>query len=374
MYSIAFFIPEIAYGGAERVFLNLALGIQKQSSEIYLTIFTYSIINKDLYFLFKKNKIKIIVLKKNKFIFNLFKIITLINTNKYSAVLSTIESMNTLLGFSRLFISRNTKVILREANTFGRIKLLKKNNFYRYFLKRFFSFFAYRFSDEIIANSNETKKQLSQYLFFNNSQKRKIIVIGNPYKSRILLLKNKISSNNSEKYFLSIGRLHYQKGFDILLEAMSLLKLKHNYILKIIGNGPEELKLKSLAKKLKLEKHVKFLGYKKNIALYLKNASALIIPSRWEGFGYITLESLESGTPIITTKKASGPSELIKNIPYCKIAKNLDSKSIYKLMNNYIKKQINIQDKQYLRTIYMPKLKKYNYLKIGREYLSVILR
>lgn len=106
---------------------------------------------------------------------------------------------------------------------------------------------------------------------------------------------------------LAAGRLHINKGFDILLQAMTRVP---DAILWLAGSGPEEESLKTLCAELKLEDRVRFLGWRNDVTRLMRTADVFVCPSRHEGLGSIVMESWAHECPIIATD-SQGPGELI---------------------------------------------------------------
>ncbi len=106
---------------------------------------------------------------------------------------------------------------------------------------------------------------------------------------------------------LAAGRLHVNKGFDVLLQA---LKLIPDAILWLAGSGPEETALKQLCSDLGLTDRVRFLGWRNDVTALMKSADLFVCPSRHEGLGSIVMESWAHGCPIVATD-SQGPGELI---------------------------------------------------------------
>jgi len=106
---------------------------------------------------------------------------------------------------------------------------------------------------------------------------------------------------------LAAGRLHVNKGFDILLQA---LKSIPDAILWLAGSGPEETALKQLCSDLGLTERVRFLGWRNDVTALMKSADLFVCPSRHEGLGSIVMESWAHGCPIVATA-SQGPGELI---------------------------------------------------------------
>ena len=104
------------------------------------------------------------------------------------------------------------------------------------------------------------------------------------------------------KRIVAIGRLEYQKGFDVLLRAVSNMR---EVTLDLVGVGSEEERLRQLAPKT-----ARFLGERDDIPALLSRASVLVVPSRWEGFGLVALEGMAAGTPVIYSN-VDGLTEVI---------------------------------------------------------------
>ena len=108
-------------------------------------------------------------------------------------------------------------------------------------------------------------------------------------------------SSLKNKKFLSAGRFHYQKGFDLLIESFSeFAKKDDEWTLTIVGEGEDKDKIKDLIDKYKLNDRVKLDPFTDNIKSYFMDSSILLLPSRWEGMPMIVLESLSMGVPIIS--------------------------------------------------------------------------
>lgn len=107
---------------------------------------------------------------------------------------------------------------------------------------------------------------------------------------------------------IAAGRLHINKGFDVLLKA---LKGIPDAWLWLAGAGPEEAALKSLAESLGVAARVRFLGWRTDVTTLMKSGDMFVCPSRHEGLGSIVMESWAHGCPIVATN-SQGPGEVIE--------------------------------------------------------------
>ncbi|NOX29195.1 MAG: glycosyltransferase [Actinobacteria bacterium] len=111
-------------------------------------------------------------------------------------------------------------------------------------------------------------------------------------------------------YLFSISRLDKPKRLDLLIEAFMETDVEVEF--RIAGSGPEDEALKALAKG---DRRIVFLGFVPDKQLPDLYASAIAVPfiPKDEDFGLITLEALQSSTPVITTTDSGGPTEVVED-------------------------------------------------------------
>ena len=103
---------------------------------------------------------------------------------------------------------------------------------------------------------------------------------------------------------VSVRRLVPRMGLDVAIEALAHLATSRDARLLIAGTGPERERLEELADRHDLGQRVVFLGRVPDdeLPLLYRDAHACIVPSReLEGFGYVALEGLAAGTPVIAS-------------------------------------------------------------------------
>jgi glycosyltransferase involved in cell wall biosynthesis len=106
---------------------------------------------------------------------------------------------------------------------------------------------------------------------------------------------------------LALGRLHPNKGFGLLLEALAATR---EVRLWIAGEGPLRAELESLAARLGVAPRVRFLGWRDDVAALLTQADFLVCSSLHEPFGNVVIEAWSAGLPVVATA-SEGPSGLI---------------------------------------------------------------
>ena len=121
-----------------------------------------------------------------------------------------------------------------------------------------------------------------------------------------------------ESIVLYVGRFDPIKGIDRLLEAMAYLKhLKGMRLVIIGGDGPdtpEYQNLRQLSGQFGIQKSVRFVGRVEQSKLppYYSAADALVVPSYYESFGLVGLESLACGTPVVASR-VGAMEDIIEN-------------------------------------------------------------
>jgi len=154
--------------------------------------------------------------------------------------------------------------------------------------------------DSYIAISEFTREKLLDLGIPNE----KIFVIYNGVDLK--LLKTIKTKKFKRPTIITVCRLVEYKRVDDIIRATDIIKEKYpNVCLKIIGEGPEEQRLRKLVKELKLEKNVEFLGKIKDYKDLMKTVKAshvFVLASITEGFSVVTIEALALGVPFVVTR------------------------------------------------------------------------
>lgn len=112
------------------------------------------------------------------------------------------------------------------------------------------------------------------------------------------------------RVILGAGRLVSWKGFDLLLRSLSPIADKWKVELWIAGSGPEETKLRELAKELSV--NIKFWGFVSDIRPLMWASDLFVLPSvEPEPFGLVLLEAMAAGVPVIASR-AGGAMDLVE--------------------------------------------------------------
>lgn len=163
---------------------------------------------------------------------------------------------------------------------------------------------------------------------------KNLTVCNNPIDTNEIDLKIKepLPTRPDGMWFVCIGRLANQKGFDRLIKVCKRLNDEgYKFKVSVLGEGEDRHILEKMIDEYQV-KNIELLGNKINPFNYLSAANWFLLPSRHEGFGMVLHEAIYCETPIITTD-VCGAKELLGNSEYGIICENSES-GIYESMKN----------------------------------------
>lgn len=216
--------------------------------------------------------------------------------------------------------------------------------------------------DKIIAIS----KSLALDIENISSDTREIIPIGidtekfSPRQN--INLRNSIGAQNYKGIIGTVARLSKEKQLDYVI---NLAKQMPDYFFVIVGEGPEEKKLKHLAKDLN---NIQFAGFQKNPSEYYNIFDAFVLASKIEGTPLSILEAMSSGVPVFSNMVGAIPDIIENGVTGFKltsdinediklITNNLHNKRIIKNARSYIEEHHDIKKnyEKFIRAIFNAK-------------------
>lgn len=160
--------------------------------------------------------------------------------------------------------------------------------------------FIYAFIEKWLANYTDGIVNISHFeadaAIAQGLPQEKMVTIHNGITPLMMTAPAKVFDLTHQKTFLFVGRFDKQKGIDLLVNALRLID-HPDFIIYVVGqpvldNNP-----------VPFPTCVKELGWCKRsemAEMYCK-ADALIVPSRWEGFGLVAIEAMSCGTPVLAS-------------------------------------------------------------------------
>lgn len=355
---IALFIPSLNGGGAQKVVVNLANALVELTGRPIHVV----LVKKSGQFLTElREEVEIIDLKSSRTLFSIGPLVRYLKTVRPIAIMSSMNYVNIICATSFVFSGKSCRLVLREANVLtvsnrSALELITVHGII--LLMRFF----YKYSNALVLNSKGTLDSLDQYGIIPRDVEKHIV--HNP----ITLQQEKEGDSFSPpfRYICAIGRLVYQKGFDILINALVDIADKSMHLV-ILGEGPLLSKLVAQANDRGVSSRVHFLGFVSPVSNVLKGAEAFVLSSRWEGFGNVIVEALALGIPVVSTDCNGGPKEILENGKHGLLVNSLDVNALTEGINETLRNAKGTVESRKLRALdFAPEV-------IGRRYLEILV-
>lgn len=304
MKKIIFILPNLNGGGAERVAVTYLRSLDYKKLTVILILLEKT---EDLISLLPSqvNVININTYSTSKSLPSLIKAIRKI---KPDVVFTTHSRTAFLVSLTSLFTPKFKHVARMQGSPW----LEKKEKEYGV-IKRFLYSVGFRTANVVIAQTSLMKAEGIKVF---KIAEEKISILNNPidkaYIDQAVRTDEKLFPDK-EYSIVAAGRLSYEKGFDLLLQALpEVLKKTPNVKLHILGDdrGHGEV-LHQMVESLELEKHVTFHGFVSNPYPFYDQCNLFALTSRHEGFPNAVLENFYLNTPVVSTNCVPIVGELI---------------------------------------------------------------
>ena len=168
---------------------------------------------------------------------------------------------------------------------------------------------------------------------------------------------------------LCVGSLIERKGVDLLLNALA--KVESNFELYLAGDGDEKENLIRLAKDLKIEDQVHFLGQlsREELLMHYADSDLFVLPTREDCFALVILEAMCSELPIVCSKYADGAYDLIEEGKNGFVTDPYDAESFSEKIEILLKDQVLREN---MRSQSKEVLEKFRFANISKGYLAAI--
>lgn len=163
----------------------------------------------------------------------------------------------------------------------------------------------------------------AQLLALGVADAARVMVVPEPVSVEFETLNSKFeipaTRSNSEfrisNLILTVARLTKQKGIDVLIDALAILRERGCAArLKIIGDGPERAALEQQTREKQLQDRVEFLGAlpPSELPPHYAACAVFVLPSLREGLGVVLVEALLCGAPVIATD-SGGVTDIVRD-------------------------------------------------------------
>jgi glycosyltransferase involved in cell wall biosynthesis len=305
---VALFLPSLAGGGAERVFLDLARGLASRDRAVDL------VLAKEEGELFEQipDRVRVVPLGARRTATAVGGLAKYLARERPAATLSAIHHANMVAVAARVLARTGGRIVVTEhlpPSTWISTSPLPEARLMPRLLG-----IAYRHADAIVAVSLGVADDLAATA---GIPRHMITVIHNPVI--VERLEARAGEPLDDPWFrpgeppvvLAVGRLTRQKDFATLIQAFAALRRCRSCRLVILGEGEERAALEALAVKLQVIDDVRLPGFATNPYPFFRRAAVVALSSRWEGLPTVLLEAICLHVPVVSTDCPSGPREIL---------------------------------------------------------------
>ena len=302
---VLFLLPTLGGGGAERVIATLVETLDRHRFEPHVGLLNFAGPHlKEI-----PPEVTLHDLRVRRVRYALPAIIRLVWNLRPQVILSTLGHLNFLLILSRPFLPKQTKLLVREATT---VSAHLQHGVRAVGLWTWLYRHLYKRADKVVCLSEHMVADLHENF---GVPLQKLVCIHNPIDVAWIRSMAEASGNPYKgrgPHLLAVGRLSWEKGFDLLVEAMPYIRKQFPHArLTILGQGPLESNLTVQRELLGLREVVDFPGFRANPYPLFKYADLFVLSSRYEGLPNAALEAIGLGTPVVATNCIESLKEVV---------------------------------------------------------------
>jgi glycosyltransferase involved in cell wall biosynthesis len=304
---IAFFLPSLYGGGAERVIINLAQGITERGHPVDLVLAAAE----GAFLSQLPPAVRLVDLRAPRVLRSLGPLARYLRHERPRVLVSSLSHANLIALWAARLAGRTTPVVVTEHNTLSAVEQsLLERRLWPPALRMF-----YPWASHVVAVSQGAADDLART---SGLRRDRMEVIYNPVITPVMMSLARQAPNHpwfapgQPPVILGVGRLTRQKDFPTLLRAFAEVRRQRSARLIILGEGEERPALEALAAELGLADDVALPGFLENAMAYMASSVLFVLSSLWEGLPTVLIEALAAGARVISTDCPSGPREILQ--------------------------------------------------------------
>jgi glycosyltransferase involved in cell wall biosynthesis len=305
---IAFFLPTVRGGGAQRVIVNLVQGITERAVpvDVVLAAATGAFMDQ------LPAAARVVDLRANRLLKSLFPLARYLRRERPRVLVSSMSHANLIALWAGRLAGGSTPVVVTVHNTMSESTRGRLGGALEPRLLRMF----YPWAASVVAVSRGAADDLARTC---GLPRDRVQVVYNPVITPAV--RAMAQRDPGHPWFapsqppvvLGVGRLTPQKDFRTLLRAFAEVRRSLPARLMILGEGPERPGLVALADELGVRDDVALPGFRDDAMAYIARAALFVLSSAWEGLPTVLIEALMTGTRVVSTDCPSGPREILQD-------------------------------------------------------------
>lgn len=306
---IAFFLPSLRGGGAERVMINLAQGITERGFAVDLVLAAAE----GTFLEQLPPAARLIDLRAGRVLPSLAPLTRYLRRERPRALISSMSHANLVALWASMLARRGTPVLVTVHNTLSQTTQQQGPLVGRLWPRLLRTF--YPWAAHVVAVSRGAADDLART---SGVSRDRVKVVYNPVITPSMIALARQSPGHpwftpgQPPVILGVGRLTQQKDFATLLRAFAEVRRRRAARLVILGEGEERAALAGLAQQLGVTEDVALIGFRENALAYMAASAVFVLSSAWEGLPTVLIEALATGTRVVSTDCPSGPREILQ--------------------------------------------------------------
>ncbi len=307
---IAFFLPSLNGGGAERVILNLLEGITERGIRVDLVLAAA----KGAFLEQLPSGVRLVDLHSARVLRSVGPLASYLRRERPRVLVSSMNYANLVALWAARLARQGTPVVVTVHTTLsqskpgaGRLSTRISPHLLRVF---------YPWAARVVAVSRGAADDLAR----SSGLRRDLLeVVYNPVITPAVLAGASQAPDHpwfgpgQPPVILGVGRLTRQKDFPTLIRAFAETRRRRPARLIILGEGEDRAALTALAGELGVADDIALPGFRENALAYMAGSALFVLSSAWEGLPTVLIEALAVGTRVVSTDCPSGPREILQD-------------------------------------------------------------
>lgn len=307
---IAFFLPSLIGGGAERVILNLMQGITARGLPVDLVVAAA----KGPLLGQLPPSVRLVDLHAPRVLRSVGPLAGYLRRERPRALVSSMNYANLVALWAARLARQGTPVVVTVHTTPSASRPQQNRPSARLWppLLRIF----YPWASSVVAVSRGAADDLAKW---SGLPRNRVEVVYNPVITSAGLAAARQTPEHpwfgegQPPVVLGVGRLTEQKDFPTLIRAFAEVRRRRAARLIILGEGEDRPALTALSTELGVADDVDLPGFRDNALAYMASSALFVLSSAWEGLPTVLIEALAVGTPVVSTDCPSGPREILQD-------------------------------------------------------------
>ena len=358
--KIAFFLPSLAGGGAEKMIINLLQGLKGYPCELELIVASAE----GVWFSVLPEDIHCVDLKTGRVIRTIPALTKYLKESRPDILFSGIDHANIVAIIAGKLSKTGVKNIISIQRMSTEIRKVHQNR--REKIVDWLKPFIYSKADHIVCVSDGICKEMTQTYHL---PKEKLQRIYNPIifeKDVNKEIDTRSKKTGEKKNIVAAGRLEEVKDYSTLISAINIVHKSLDCQLIIYGEGPQREVLEEKISKFGLEDTVLLPGFAIDLQTKLQLADLFVVSSITEGFGNVIVEAMAAGVPVVSTDCPCGPREILADGKYGALVPVGDEKAVAEAIIHALQQEVD-------QTVLISRSKEFTIEKISKKYFNLFL-